>query len=79
MRKGSPLSAVAWALAAAQALIVTMAAVGAAPRALASDLAQGVIVVANSRDPDSVAIARHYAQVRGVPYANVIALRMPLE
>ena len=79
MRKGSPLSAVAWALAAAQALIVTMAAVGASPRALASDLAQGVIVVANSRDPDSVAIARHYAQVRGVPYANVIALRMPLE
>jgi uncharacterized protein (TIGR03790 family) len=43
-----------------------------------SELADRVIVVANSDAPDSVAIARHYSQVRGVPASNVIALKMPL-
>jgi uncharacterized protein (TIGR03790 family) len=43
-----------------------------------SKIAESVIVVANSADPDSVAIARHYAEVRGVPPANIIALAMPL-
>jgi uncharacterized protein (TIGR03790 family) len=33
--------------------------------------------VANRDDADSVAIATHYAQVRGVPPANIIALKMP--
>jgi len=79
MRKGSPFSAAAWVLAAAQVLSATMPAVVAAPRAFSSDLARSVILVANSRDPDSVAIAQHYAEVRGVPAANVIALKMPLE
>lgn len=37
-----------------------------------------VIVLANSDDPDSLRIARHYAEVRGVPAANIFALRMPL-
>lgn len=37
-----------------------------------------VIVLANSDDPDSVRIARHYAEARGVPAANLIALKMPL-
>jgi uncharacterized protein (TIGR03790 family) len=37
-----------------------------------------IVVVANSDAPDSVAVARHYAQVRGVPAANVIALKMPV-
>ncbi len=41
-------------------------------------LADNVVVVANSAAPDSVAIARHYAQVRGVPAANVIELKMPV-
>ena len=35
-------------------------------------------MVANSDFPDSVAIAQHYAKVRGVPQGNVIALRMPV-
>jgi uncharacterized protein (TIGR03790 family) len=41
-------------------------------------LADRVVLVANTDAPDSVAIARHYAEVRGVPAANIIALRMPV-
>jgi uncharacterized protein (TIGR03790 family) len=41
--------------------------------------ADRVVLVANSDAPESVAIARHYADVRGVPAANIIALRMPVE
>jgi uncharacterized protein (TIGR03790 family) len=37
-----------------------------------------VIVLANSDDPDSLRIAHHYAEARGVPAANIIALKMPL-
>src|ERR1700678_1217482 len=43
-----------------------------------SGLAERVVVVANSDAPDSVAIAQHYAKVRGVPPGNVIELRMPV-
>ena len=35
------------------------------------------MVLANAADPDSLAVARHYASVRGVPGENVLALRMP--
>jgi len=57
-------------------------ALAAAPFALpaaahGSGLADRVVIVANSNAPDSVAIADHYAQLRGVPAANVIALGMP--
>jgi len=48
-----------------------------APAAPAAGIADHVVLVANSDAPDSVAIARHYAEVRGVPPANIIALRMP--
>ncbi len=51
-------------------------AVGAAPAG--DDLAARVVVLANSDDPDSLRIARHYAERRGVPEANIIALPMPL-
>jgi hypothetical protein len=37
-----------------------------------------VLVLANSDDPDSLRIARHYAEARGVPAANLIALKLPL-
>jgi len=47
--------------------------------AFGSGAADNVVLVANSDAPDSVAIARHYAEVRGVPAANIIALKMPLE
>ena len=57
----------------AAALLVSGA--GAAPEA---ERASGVVIVANSDAPDSVSIAAHYAQVRGVPRANIIALRMPV-
>lgn len=38
---------------------------------------EGVVVIANSADPDSLLVARHYAAVRGVPETNVLAWRMP--
>ncbi len=36
-----------------------------------------VVILANADDPDSLRIARHYAEVRGVPAANLIALKLP--
>ena len=42
------------------------------------NLAARVVLVANSDDPDSLRIARHYAEVRGVPRENIIALKLPL-
>jgi uncharacterized protein (TIGR03790 family) len=36
-----------------------------------------VVVVANSRQPESVELARFYAGQRGVPPANVVALSLP--
>lgn len=53
-------------------------ALASAPVPSGSGLADQVVVLANSDAPDSVAIARHYAEVRGVPPANIIALRMPV-
>ncbi len=41
------------------------------------NLASRVIILANSDDPDSVRIARHYAEVRAVPAANLVVLPMP--
>lgn len=60
-------------------LLALAVALALAAAARGSGLADRVVVVANSGDPDSVALARHYAQVRGVPAANVVALAMPLE
>ena len=37
-----------------------------------------VVVLANSEDPDSLLVADHYAQARGVPRANVIAFPMSM-
>lgn len=39
-------------------------------------LAARVILLANANDPDSQDIAEHYAEVRGVPRANIVALPM---
>lgn len=36
-----------------------------------------VAILANSSDPDSLVLARHYAAARGVPEANIVALPMP--
>lgn len=50
-----------------------------APAARAAGPADSVVILANSADPDSLAIARHYAQVRSVPAANVIALPLSMD
>lgn len=42
----------------------------------ANNPAAGVIILANSTDPDSLRIARHYASARGVPAENIVALKM---
>jgi uncharacterized protein (TIGR03790 family) len=66
-------------LASAFLAAVTLAAVCAGRAAGGGEgAALRVIVLANSDDPDSVAVARHYALARGVPEANIIALPMPL-
>lgn len=51
-------------------------ALGAVAATAAENPAERVVVVANSNDPDSLRIARHYAERRGVPAANIIALPM---
>jgi uncharacterized protein (TIGR03790 family) len=43
----------------------------------AADLAASVVIVANADDPGSLEIARHYAEARHVPEANIISLSMP--
>ncbi len=42
-----------------------------------SDLASRVVILANSADADSVVLAHYYAEKRGVPAANIIALKLP--
>jgi uncharacterized protein (TIGR03790 family) len=53
------------------------AALAAAAWARGAGLPDRVVILANSAAADSVAIADHYSDVRGVPRANVVALRMP--
>ena len=50
---------------------------GAIPVAQAGDLAARVVILANSREPESVSLAEFYAEKRGVPRANIIALPLP--
>lgn len=47
-------------------------------KAAEGNLAARVVLLANSADPDSLRVARHYAEVRGVPPENIIALKLPL-
>lgn len=39
--------------------------------------AKRVVLVTNGEDPDSLRIAQHYAEVRGVPKENILTLPMP--
>jgi uncharacterized protein (TIGR03790 family) len=48
-------------------------------RAAAEDAAQRTVIVANSRVPDSLALAKFYAEQRSIPAGNIIALPMPEE
>lgn len=61
-------------------IIFLVAAVILSLRAKAAEenLAARVVLLANSEDPDSLRVARHYAEVRGVPLENIIALKLPL-
>jgi hypothetical protein len=45
--------------------------------AAGDELAARVIILANSREPDSVQLAQFYAEKRGVPRANILALPLP--
>ena len=38
-----------------------------------------LVILANSREPESVALAQFYAESRGVPAANIIALPLPAD
>lgn len=44
---------------------------------LSAGLADNLVILANSQDEDSLRIARYYAEKRGVPEANIVALPMP--
>ncbi|HUG10298.1 MAG TPA: TIGR03790 family protein [Opitutaceae bacterium] len=54
-----------------------LAALPVARAADADDEAARVVVVANERDAESVALARYYMAARGIPSENLIALPMP--
>ncbi len=50
-----------------------------APRIGAADSpAARVVLLANSEDPESRRVAEHYAEMRGVPRENIIALPLPI-
>jgi uncharacterized protein (TIGR03790 family) len=57
-------------------LSTAVAALVLAACAAGAGLADRVVIVANSDVEGSVAVARHYAEVRGVPVANLIVLAM---
>lgn len=41
--------------------------------------AEGVLIVVNRNDPDSLSIGQHYARARGIPEANIIRLSTSTE
>lgn len=57
-------------------LAVSLAAT-AAKLLAAADGKSHVVILANSDDPDSLRVARHYAEARQVPMENIIAKKMP--
>lgn len=58
--------------------LVWLAAVPVAARAAEENLAARVVLLANRDDPDSLRVARHYAEARGVPPENIFAFPLPL-
>ena len=63
------------------ALVLTAAltlALSPLARAASSRPEAGIVLLTNSGDPDSLRIARHYAEMRHVPIANIISLPLPL-
>lgn len=70
----SPRPASAFRLAAA--LVALAAAVGGWA---ADDLAARTVIVVNARQAESVRLGEFYAEQRGIPRANLVALPMPVE
>ena len=59
-------------------LVLAAAAGGPGGRAAPAErLAERVIVVANQNEADSLALAQHYAEARGVPAANILTFNLP--
>lgn len=58
-------------------LFVLLALAGVAAGRTGERAAQ-VVLLANSSEADSLRVARHYAEARGVPLENIIALPMPV-
>ncbi|MCX6955015.1 MAG: TIGR03790 family protein [Verrucomicrobia bacterium] len=59
-------------------VLAAIALLAAVSRGADDNPALRVVLLANRADPDSLRIARHYAEVRGVPPENIIALNLPL-
>lgn len=57
--------------------LIVLCLLGPAGLAAATPLADRVVIVAAGNVPGSMAIARHYAEVRHVPAANIIVLSPP--
>lgn len=53
------------------------------PRAAATDpppaAPPAVVIVANSSSPESVALARYYAEKRAIPFSHIVSLPLPTE
>ena len=73
--KPPPRSRSAWVL----GLVLVFAAVVPRSAAGADPLAARVIILANASQPESVELARYYAQRREIPAANVVALPLPTD
>jgi len=59
-------------------VVIALGLMLAAFSAFGDDLASRVVILANADDADSIRIARHYAEQRGIPELNIVALPMPL-
>ncbi|HVU24745.1 MAG TPA: TIGR03790 family protein [Opitutus sp.] len=57
-------------------LVLLLGALAVAPAGRADDPAARVVVLANRDDPESMRVAQHYVEARGVPAANIVALPM---
>jgi len=66
-------------LAAAGFVLGLLAGPGRAAAGDETDPARRIIILANANEADSVRLARYYAEKRGVPAGNIIALPMPPE
>ena len=73
--KPPPRSRSAWVL----GLVLVFAGVVPRSAAGADPLAAPVIILANASQPESVELARYYAQRREIPAANVVALPLPTD